>query len=218
MKLAIFDMDGTLIDSQALIVGAMVSAFQRLDMLPPTRADILSIVGLSLPQAMDRLAPADVTPDAISALVDAYRTAFIALRAETGGEASVPLYPGALDALEALASKGWLLGVATGKARRGVDHVFAAHGLGHFFSTVQTADGHPSKPHPSMIETALFETGVAQSDAIMIGDTTFDIEMGCAAGVRSIGVTWGYHPQAQLRQAGASDILTHFDELVPLLT
>lgn len=218
MRLAIFDMDGTLIDSQALIVAAMAGAFIEVGLTPPTRPAILSIVGLSLPQAIARLAPAEVDGDGIAALTEAYRDVFVAQREKTGGEASVPLYPGARDALQALADAGWTLGVATGKARRGVDHVFAAHDLGHFFATVQTADGHPSKPHPSMVLTALDETGATVEEAVMIGDTTFDIEMGRAAGVRSIGVDWGYHPVADLRRAGASDILTHFDELAPLLT
>ena len=218
MKLAIFDMDGTLIDSQALIVGAMVTAFERLSITTPTRAQILSIVGLSLPQAMDRLSPAGVGPDDIVALTDAYRDAFVALRAETGGEAATPLYPGAREALEGLGALGWQMGVATGKAMRGVDHAFAAHDLAQYFTTVQTADGHPSKPHPSMVQTALAESGVAAENAVMIGDTTFDIEMGRAAGVRTIGVSWGYLPVADLRDAGASHIITHFNQLVPLLT
>ncbi|SOH94601.1 phosphoglycolate phosphatase [Monaibacterium marinum] len=218
MKLAIFDMDGTLIDSQVLIVGAMAAAFEQMGLTVPSRDAVLSIVGLSLPQAMTRLAPVEVDAAGIVALTDAYRAEFVAQRAATGGEASVPLYPGALAALQGLADAGWQLGVATGKARRGVDHVFAAHDIGRFFTTIQTADGHPSKPHPSMVHTALAESGVAADAAVMIGDTTFDIEMGRAAGVRSIGVSWGYHPDEDLRTAGASDILTHFDQLVPLLT
>lgn len=218
MKLAIFDMDGTLIDSQVLIIGAMARAFESLGFAAPCREAVLSIIGLSLPQAMDRLAPAQANADTITALTAAYRNAFVELRARTGGEASVPLYPGAREALQALSTAGWTLGVATGKARRGVDHVFSAHDIGHYFATVQTADGHPSKPHPAMILTAMAETCAAPEATVMIGDTTFDMDMGRAAGVRSIGVSWGYHAEADLRRSGASDILYHFDELGLLLT
>ncbi|QPH52509.1 HAD-IA family hydrolase [Pontivivens ytuae] len=213
MKLAIFDMDGTLLDSQALIVGAMQAAFSAEGLAVPDRPRILSIVGLSLPVAMSRLAPQH-DAEALSA---AYRSAFVQMRAEMGGEAAVPLYPGAVEALTALDTAGWLMGVATGKAKRGVDHVFAAHPIGHHFMTVQTADLHPSKPHPSMVETALAEAGVEARDAVMIGDTTFDIEMGRAAGVRCIGVSWGYHAVTALHDAGAHHVISHFDELAPLL-
>ena len=217
MKLAIFDMDGTLIDSQAVIVAAMDAAFAGVGLSPPGREATLSIVGLSLPQAMDRLAPREAGPEMLARLVEAYRDGFSSQRARLG-EGAVPLYPGARAALEGLHQAGWTLGVATGKSRRGVDHAFAAHDLGGFFATVQTADGHPSKPHPSMVLRALEETGAPAGAAVMIGDTTFDIEMGVAAGVSGIGVDWGYHPVASLRAAGAAHILTHFDELVPLLT
>ena len=217
MKLAIFDMDGTLIDSQAVIVAAMDEAFVGLGLEPPGRERTLSIVGLSLPQAMDRLAPAEADAAMIDALVDGYRNGFVKQRARQG-EHSVPLYPGAREALHGLRDAGWTLGVATGKSQRGVDHAFAAHGIGDFFATVQTADGHPSKPHPSMVLSALAETGAAPEAAVMIGDTTFDIEMGVAAGVRGIGVAWGYHDVRELVAAGASDILTQYDQLVPLLT
>ncbi len=216
MKLAIFDMDGTLLDSQALIVGAMQAAFAIGHRPAPPRAAILGIVGLSLPVAIARLAP-DLGEREVEALTAAYRAAFIRLRAEMGGEAAVPLYPGATEALTALDAAGWLLGVATGKAKRGVDHVFAAHPIGHHFVTVQTADFHPSKPHPAMVETALAEAGVDARDAVMIGDTTFDIEMGRAAGVRCIGVSWGYHPVEALHDAGAHHVIAHFDQLAPLL-
>ena len=93
------------------------------------------------------------------------------------------------------------MGVATGKSRRGLDHVLEAHGLRRFFVTEQVADHHPSKPHPSMVQAALAETGVAPEDAVMIGDTSFDIDMGRAAGVRTVGVGWGYHGAGRLERA-----------------
>lgn len=213
LKLAVFDMDGTLMDSQDVIVEAMTRAFSALDLPVPSRPATLSIVGLSLHEAITRLAP-DLDRAALEALVQGYKDSFVALRAEHGGEASAPLYPGARAALALLHARAdVLMGVATGKARRGLDHAFAAHDLAAFFVTSQTADHHPSKPHPSMLWSCLRDTGVDSGQAVMIGDTSFDIEMGRAAGFRTIGVTWGYHEPRDLRQAGADLLLDGFDDL-----
>lgn len=213
LNLVIFDVDGTLIDSQDFIVAAMSAAFADLGRAAPTRAEIIAITGLSLPQAVARLAP-DLDGSAIDALAERYKANFIRLRAERGGEANSPLYPGARAAIEALhARPETLLGVATGKARRGLDHAFAAHDLDRFFVTRQTADHHPSKPHPAMIEAALSETGVAPRHAVMVGDTTYDVEMAVSAGIAAIGVSWGYHPVSALLAAGAHHIVEDFGEL-----
>ncbi len=202
LKLAVFDVDGTLMDSQDLIVEAMTRAFGGLGVTLPTREQVLSIVGgLSLDRAIAEMMPA-LSPAEVARAADLYKQSFIALRAEKGGEAAAPLYPpGARDALTALAARDEvLLGVATGKAKRGLDHAIGgAHGWqGGLFLTQQTADDHPSKPHPSMLLKCLSDTGGAEaSDAVMIGDTTYDIEMGRAAGFRTLGVSWGgYHPVA----------------------
>lgn len=203
MTLVIFDVDGTLLDSQAHILGAMDIAFAGIGQPRPPREVVLGIVGLSLPQAMARLAP-DLDTDA---LVAGYKSAFGTLRAETAS----PLYPGARAALERLAARGIVLGIATGKSRRGLDHVLAAHGLAGHFSTTQVADNHPSKPHPAMVLAALAETGADPARAVMIGDTSFDMDMGRAAGVRTLGVSWGYHPRAAL--AGADAVIDGFDAL-----
>ena len=202
-RLAIFDVDGTLIDSQTHILGAMSHAFGALGLPCPPREAVLAIVGLSLPEAMARLAPGEDG----AALVAAYKGAFGSIRAQSAS----PLYPGAAAALDRLAARGVTLGIATGKSRRGLDHVLAAHGLAGCFATAQVADDHPSKPHPSMILTALQQVGVAAQDAVMIGDTSFDMDMGRAAGVRCIGVSWGYHPLAAL--AGADARIDSFDAL-----
>lgn len=203
MTLVIFDVDGTLLDSQAHILGAMAIAFAGIGHPCPPREAVLGIVGLSLPQAMARLAP-DLDADA---LVAGYKSAFGTLRAETAS----PLYPGARAALERLAARGIVLGIATGKSRRGLDHVLAAHGLAGHFATTQVADDHPSKPHPAMVLAALAETGADPARAVMIGDTSFDMDMGRAAGVRTLGVSWGYHPRAAL--AGADAVIDGFDAL-----
>lgn len=215
LKLVIFDVDGTLIDSQEFIVAAMAQAFAESGRPVPPRAEILAITGLSLPQALSRLAP-DLHGAHLNAAVASYRQTFIRLRAERGGEASSPLYPGARAAIEALhARPEVLLGVATGKARRGLDHAFASHDLDRYFITRQTADQHPSKPHPAMIEAALAQTGVAPEHAVMVGDTTYDIDMARAAGVAAIGVGWGYHPATALAAAGAVQVIDDFAALGP---
>lgn len=189
LRLVVFDVDGTLIDSQAHICAAMAQAFGGLGLPMPAREAVLGIVGLSLPQAMVRLAPELAARDH-DALVEAYKAAFTGLRAE----ALSPLYPGALAALDALAQDaGLLLGIATGKSRRGLAHILAAHDLGRRFVTTQVADDHPSKPHPAMLHACLRETGVAASDAVMVGDTSYDMDMARAAEVHALGVGWGYH-------------------------
>jgi phosphoglycolate phosphatase len=211
--LIVFDVDGTLIDSQHLIVAAMETAFAGLGLAPPPRAEILGIVGLSLPNAAAALAP-DLSQTELDRLEAGYRDEFMAQRARGGAEAHAPLYPGARAALERLAADPAVrLGVATGKARRGLDHVLDSLGLEDFFVTTQTADNHPSKPHPSMLETALRETGLPAERAVMIGDTEFDVLMGKAAGFATIGVAWGYHPRARLEAAGADLVIEDFGGL-----
>lgn len=213
LRLVVFDVDGTLIDSQDFIVEAMNRAFAAMGRAPLPRAEVLSIVGLSLPDAIGRLVP-ELSSVQIAEAAQLYKDMFIQLRAEKGGEAAAPLYPGARAALEALHARDEvLLGVATGKARRGLDHAYDAHDLRQFFVTSQTADHHPSKPHPSMLRAALAETGVEAAQAVMIGDTSFDMEMGRAAGYRTIGVTWGYHPAEALVQAGADVLIDSYADL-----
>ena len=189
LKLVLFDVDGTLVDSQAHIVASMAQAFVSLRLPPPTRGETLSIVGLSLPQAMAVLAP----EGPVEHLVDAYKAAYQGLRSSHGEAAASPLYDGIKPALDTIYEMDdTLLGVATGKSRRGLDHVIATHDLAWYFVTRQDADGHPSKPHPSMAMTAMAEAGAEMG--VMIGDTTYDLDMGRSAGMKTIGVTWGYHP------------------------
>lgn len=209
LRLVVFDVDGTLIDSQAHILASMAAAFAGAGLPMPARAQALGVVGLSLPLALGRLAPG-AAPDVLDAMVAAYKAAFHAQRQAT----TSPLYPGALAALDRLGRRPeTLLGIATGKSRRGLDHVLAMHDLRRHFVTAQVADDHPSKPHPAMLQSALRDTGAAAADAVMVGDTVYDIEMARAAGLRSIGVTWGYHPAEALRQAGADALIGGFAEL-----
>jgi phosphoglycolate phosphatase len=210
-SLVVFDVDGTLVDSQHHILDAMSFAFGRAGLPLPARETALAVVGLSLPQAIGALVP-HLPAAEVEALVGHYRASFGDQRRSGGG--APPLYPGARAALERVAARpGALIGVATGKARRGLDHVLAAHGLAHMVATAQTADDHPSKPHPSMLVSALAETGVEAGRAVMVGDTEFDVAMGRAAGMATVGVAWGYHSTARLEAAGADAIIESFEAL-----
>ena len=209
-RLAVFDCDGTLVDSLGSIHGAMAAAFAAADLIAPARAAVGDVVGLSLLDAMARLAPGRGQDD-YREMTAAYRKAFAANRA--AGELDEPLYPGAREVLAALADDDWLLGVATGKSRSGLDHVLDGHGLGGLFVTLQTADVAAGKPSPEMLERAMSETGAAPADTVMIGDTSFDMEMAINAGTHAIGVSWGYHDVADLTAAGAHAIVSAYDEL-----
>jgi phosphoglycolate phosphatase len=211
-RLAVFDCDGTLVDSQANICRAMEIAFADADLVVPSRESIRGIVGLSLVEAMAVLAPGS-SPARHEALAADYKSAFQRMRAEAALDPE-PLYDGLVAALDAFAIAGWRLGVATGKSDRGLALLLAHHGLTERFVTLQTADRHPSKPHPSMLHAAMAQAGASPHMTVMIGDTSFDMAMARAAGVRAIGVTWGYHREDALRAAGAHAIARHGDQLV----
>lgn len=213
-RLALFDCDGTLVDGQAGVCHAMDLAFADVGLPAPDRHLVRRIVGLSLPQAIRQLAP-NADEDVRAAIDAAYRVSFRAAR--EAGSLVEPLYAGIADLIAALASAGWVLGVATGKSQRGLEHCLATHGLTARFATLQTADHHPSKPHPAMIQAALAETGIQPEHCVMIGDTVFDIAMAGAAGVRALGVDWGYHTAAELLHAGAGAVArdpAHLRELI----
>lgn len=213
LRLVVFDVDGTLIDSQEFILEAMRRAFAKVGLPAPSDAQTLSIIGLSLHKAVATIMP-ELSQLDVEKTADIYRQSFIDLRAEKGGEAGSLMYDGAREALERLHSVDEnLLGVATGKARRGLDHVYDSHGIGHYFVTHQTADGNPSKPHPGMLERALYETGCEAHQSVMIGDTEFDIAMGKAAGFATIGVSWGYHSLERLKGAGPDIIIDEYGAL-----
>lgn len=211
--LVLFDMDGTLIDSQDHIVAAMGYAFDQVGLQVPARHDVLSIVGLSLPEAMEKLAPS-AKPSVHSSLAEHYRGSFSAEAGLPHEQAPTQLYPGAREALDRLySSRSAILGVATGKGKRGLDHVYRSLGLERYFRTSQTSDNHPSKPNPSMVYAALAETGCEATRSVMVGDTTYDMEMGKAAGLSTIGVSWGYHSRQHLWNAGADMVLEDFSEI-----
>lgn len=213
-RLAVFDCDGTLVDSQGVICRSIELAFAGHGIAVPTREASRSIIGLSVVQAMAVLHPSG-TPDEHEALGTAYKSCFAGLRQQ--GEADEPLYEGIVEAIEGLDARGWLLGVATGKSDRGLGHVLEKHGLHPRFITLQTADRHPSKPHPSMLWQAMADAGAAPGTTAMIGDTSYDMEMAKAAGCRAVGVAWGYHSAEMLHEAGADAVATHASELIALI-
>ncbi len=198
LRLVIFDVDGTLVDSRAAILAAFQEAYTTLGLTCPRDEVALDGVGLSLDLLVRRMDPghSDATYDA---LIDAYRRAFFNRRTRLGAAALSPLYPGAREALELLSSQDeTLLAIATGKSRRGLDSLVEGHGIAQMFQSLQCADDHPSKPNPSMITQALSECGVEPERALIVGDTSFDMDMGRAAGVKTLGVSWGFHPVSDL--------------------
>jgi phosphoglycolate phosphatase len=210
-NLVVFDCDGTLADSQHLIVEAMRLAFQSEGLAAPGRAAILRTVGLSLPETLQILAP-EQYPDKRNGLARSYREWCLTLRRQPGGEE--PLFPGAASLLFSLAAKNdLLLGIATGKSLRGATRFIEQNGLKGLFTTVQTADSAPSKPHPAMLLQAMAETGAVPETTVMIGDTSYDMIMAACANVTGIGVSWGYHTAAELKRAGARTIVDSFGAL-----
>ncbi len=215
MRLVIFDVDGTLVDSQGAIVAAMHGAYAEQGLMPPERRAILSVVGLSLVEAFTVLGQG--VPDfPVEAAADAYKRAYQGLRAR--GEAHEPLYPGARAVIEALRQRDdTILALATGKSVRGVTSVFSRLGLLDAFASIQTADTNPSKPHPAMVVAAMAETGAGPHRTVMVGDTTFDATMARGAGARAIGVDWGYHHVSDLEAAGVETVLSRFEDLPGLI-
>jgi phosphoglycolate phosphatase len=202
-RLAVFDCDGTLVDGQASICAAMEACFGEAALEPPSRERTRSVVGLSLVEAMAALLP-DADGATHRRMAESYKRTFQAMRGR--GLVEEPLFDGVTELLDALEADGWLLGIATGKSDRGLSLCLACHGLSRRFVTLQTADRHPSKPHPSMIEAAMAEAGAEPATTMMIGDTSYDMAMARAAGAAAIGVAWGYHAPALLSAAGAHQI------------
>jgi phosphoglycolate phosphatase len=213
--LIVFDCDGTLADSQHIITEAMRFAFQSTGLVAPERSSVLRIVGLSLDEAATALAP-DQCQAKRDEVVRVFHEWSATLR--LNASAREPLFPGAASLLKKLAEReDVILGLATGKSRRSVARIIEQNDLRGIFTTIQTADEAPSKPHPAMLFQAMEETGASPETTVMIGDTSYDIQMAVAANVASIGVSWGYHTVAELRRAGAKRIVHSFAELASTL-
>ena len=210
-RLLVFDFDGTLVDSQRVIVRAMTEAFEADGRPAPDPAEVRRVVGLTLEVAVARLLPDAEDWSAAVRVADGYRDAFVELRRNS--DYHEPLFPGARETLALLDRPEVCLGIATGKGRRGLMDGLERHGLARHFATLQTADDGPGKPHPSMLHRAMEEVGAGPHETVLIGDTTFDMEMAANAGTTSIGVAWGYHDTGDLTAAGAARVIERFDEL-----
>lgn len=214
LKLAVFDCDGTLVDSQHHIVAAVVETWRRHDLPPPAAALVRTGIGLPLHQTLSRLAP-DGDAALHDSLTDTYKAVYTAMRQQP--DHWEPLYPGVVETLDRLSAAGWLLGIATGKAKRGLLAVLDMHALKDRFVVLRTADDGLGKPHPFMLTSAMSEIGVEPADTVMIGDTSFDIEMARAAGTLAVGVSWGYHPIEMLQAAGAHHLVHDYSTLAATL-
>ncbi|MEE8394272.1 MAG: HAD-IA family hydrolase [Rhodospirillales bacterium] len=214
VRLAVFDCDGTLVDSQRSIVAAMRTAFGEEGLARPSPQSVRRQVGLPLLGAIENLLEGGGA-NTHERLVDGYNKAFSTIR--KNGEAHEPLFPGAVEVLKTLNDDGWLLGVATGKSRRGLVATLEGHGLLDFFMTLQTSDIPPGKPHPDMLFRAMDEAGAGASATVMVGDTTYDVEMAKSAGAMAIGVSWGYHGGHELRAAGARTVIDDFAHLPKII-
>lgn len=213
LKLFLFDVDGTIVDSQHVIHEAMVRTFHGAGLKAPTLETTRSIIGLSLPLAIARLRRTD---EGATALAETYKRNFQTIRGEP--DFCEPLFPQAFETLRTLGERDdLLLGIVTGKSRRGVRAVLATHGLENLFVAIRTADDCPSKPHPAMVLECCAETGIDPADALVLGDATYDVEMARAAGARPIGVSWGYHGAAVLSGAGAERVLMRFADIAHLV-
>ena len=213
-RLAIFDCDGTLVDSGATITAALRVTFEAngLDVPPPNVSR--KVIGLSLVEAMAALLP-DLSPERHCGLAEDYKLAFQKLRA--AGAVEEPLFDGVIELLDVLEEDGWLLAVATGKSDRGLKHCLEQHDIRARFISLQTADRHPSKPHPSMVEQAVADAGAAPETTIVVGDTSFDMAMAVNAGATGIGVGWGYHDADELIAAGAIGVAEQPRDVLALI-
>jgi phosphoglycolate phosphatase len=208
MKLAVFDVDGTLVDSRAILKAASDAAFTALGLTPPPYDQLRQIVGLSLREGLAQLAPRE---EVVDQLVAYYKSSFGDLHRRPGFVE--PLYPGAAELLARLKGEGWRIAMATGKSRRGVDTIVAMHGWADLFDSTHCADDGPGKPHPAMLQGAIAALGAEPGCTVMIGDTAHDIRMARAAGVRAVGVTWGFHTRPEIEASGADVVVDTFEEL-----
>jgi phosphoglycolate phosphatase len=213
-RLVLFDCDGTLVDSQHNIIAGMTEAWRRHGLADPAPAAIRRQVGLTLETMIPRILERD-DPMLVAALAAAYRGIVRDLRSRA--ELQEPLFDGIRELILALDAPEIFLGVATGKNMVGLEHTLQSVGLRERFHTLQTADRCRSKPDPEMVLRAAAETGLEPHETVMIGDTVFDIDMARAAGATPIGVAWGYHAAAELRDAGAAFVLQHPAELISCL-
>ncbi|WP_165219715.1 HAD-IA family hydrolase [Affinirhizobium pseudoryzae] len=208
MKLVLFDCDGTLVDSAALIHETMRRTFVQFGKREPLVEETKSIIGLTLDIAIARMQGKPHVDDEAVQMMAYYKSLFATVRSDMNFRE--PLFDGIRDVIETLGARDdLLLGAVTGKSRRGLDLVLDTHDFRKVFVVGRTADDCPSKPHPAMVTECCDEMGVRPADTLVIGDAIYDMQMAKAAGATAIGVSWGYASVAQLRDAGADVIVDH---------
>ncbi|MEW6353637.1 MAG: HAD-IA family hydrolase [Pseudomonadota bacterium] len=205
--LLVFDWDGTLMDSEARIVGCMQAAIQDVGLPALETAAIRNIIGLGLREALEQLFPGCTEP-VRQRVVESYRYHFLG-----GYHAASPLFPGALETLTALRERGYLLAVATGKGRQGLDSVLRETGCRSLFDATRCADESFSKPHPQMLLDIMDELNVPPRATLMIGDTEYDMRMAANAGAAALAVSYGVHERERLLQCGPLDCLDSISAL-----
>ncbi len=209
-KLAVFDVDGTLVNSREAMTQAADTAFARLGRAPPPYEALRQIVGLNLVEGLAKLAP-DLDSRGLEALATLFRSSFAELHRDPAF--IEPLFEGAADLLDRLKREGWRIAMATGKSRRGVDTIIAMHRWADLFDSTHCSDDGPGKPHPSMLIEAMKVLGMDRRDTVMVGDTAFDMQMARSAGVRAVGVAWGFHTRQEVERGGADWIAESFEAL-----
>lgn len=210
VKLAVFDVDGTLVDSREIIHRVACEASAAVGLPEPSYDQVRRIVGLSLSDALQALAP-QLTDAELAEFVARYQEGFLALHGQPGFHE--PLYEGAEDTLKRLKRDGWTVAMATGKSRRGVKRWLAREGWADIFTSTHCADDGPGKPHPAMVLEAMKAAGASPERTVMIGDTDHDMRMAVAARTRPQGVAWGFQTAEEMLAAGAAHVANDFDEL-----
>lgn len=208
--LAVFDIDGTLVDSRASILRAAVEASRDIGLPEPDYETVRVGIGLPLHDALRLIAP-QLDDAGLDAYVAGFKAAF--LRMNTDPDFHEPLYDGAMDLLHRLKRDGWRLALATGQSRRGVDRNLARAGWADLFLSSHCVDDGPGKPHPAMLQAAMAACGACEATTVMIGDTAHDITMALNAGVAPQGVAWGFHTVEEQLAAGAPHVAANFSEL-----
>lgn len=202
-QLAIFDWDGTIMDSVYRIVESMQAAAHRAKLNVPSEQEVKDIIGLSLAPALTQLF-GQLSSDTIALMTQYYRDEYVDAK-----HSDTPLFDGIEEVLKTLREQGYLLAIATGKSRVGLDRLLSESGLAHYFSDTMTADEAQSKPHPEMIDTLVNRLGVLHENTVMIGDSVLDMTMAGNANVRAVGVSYGAHTPEVLRTAGPIAIVEH---------
>jgi phosphoglycolate phosphatase len=214
LRLAAFDLDGTLLDSASSIVTGVMACWEACGFALPDPEQVRRIIGLPWEESIVKLLPG--AGEAEFAQIRSYHES-VARGERPRPERTEALFPGVLEMLDAVEKSGYLLAIITSRSGGRLIELLESQDIRNRFVSLKTTDNGPGKPNPHLMMQTLSETGVDKNDAVMIGDTTFDILMACNAGTPSIGVSWGVHEPDELREAGAHHVASHVDDVLPAL-